>query len=95
MVTEVVMNTFTINNVSNNIELGSFFESLLFTANAVLGLSFICMVVSILISYPYAEYFSMQVQISAHISTIVVAAILKVSYVLRCVAQHGLGQEVR
>ncbi|GEB70556.1 hypothetical protein PC2016_0142 [Pseudoalteromonas carrageenovora] len=89
------MNTFTINNVSNNVELGSFFESLLFTANAVLGLSVICIVVSILISYLYAEYFSMQVQISAHMSTIVVAAILKVSYVLRCVAQHGLGQEVR
>lgn len=89
------MNTLTINNVSNNIELGSFFESLLFTANAVLGLSAVCMVVSILISYPYAEYFSIQVQISAHIGTIVVAAILKVSYVLRCVAQHGLGQEVR
>ncbi|MDO6465379.1 hypothetical protein [Pseudoalteromonas carrageenovora] len=89
------MNTFTINNVSNNVELGSFFESLLFTANAVLGLSVICIVVSILISYPYTEYFSMQVQISAHMSTIVVAAILKVSYVLRCVAQHGLGQEVR
>jgi hypothetical protein len=95
MVTEVVMNTLTINNVSNNVDLGSFFESLLFTANAVLGLSVICIVVSILISYSYAEYFSMQVQISAHISTIVVAAILKVSYVLRCVAQHGLGQEVR
>ena len=89
------MNTFTINNVSNNVELGSLFDSLLFTANAVLGLSVICIVVSILISYLYAEYFSMQVQISAHISTIVVAAILKVSYVLRCVAQHGLGQEVR
>ncbi len=89
------MNTFTINNVSNNVELGSFFESLLFTANAVLGLSVICIVVSILISYLYAEYFSMQVQISAHMSTIVVAAILKVSYVLRCVAHHGLGQEVR
>lgn len=39
MVTEVVMNTLTINNVSNNVELGSFFESLLFTANAVLGFS--------------------------------------------------------
>ena len=25
----------------------------------------------------------------------IVAAILKVSYVLRCIAQHGLGQEVR
>ncbi|MBH0081513.1 hypothetical protein [Pseudoalteromonas sp. NZS11] len=34
-------------------------------------------------------------QVSAHIGTIVIAAILKVSYVLRCVAQHGLGQEVR
>tara|TARA_E500000075_G_C6918969_1_gene283104 strand:- start:494 stop:781 length:288 start_codon:yes stop_codon:yes gene_type:complete len=95
MVTEVVMNTLTLNNVNNQVELGAFFRTLLFTANTVLGISGICMVVSILISYPYAEHFSMQVQISAHISTIVVAAILKVSYVLCCVAQHGLGQEVR
>ena len=89
------MNTLTINNVSTNVELGSFFESLLFAANVVLGLSFVCLLVSILISYSYAESFSLQVQVLAHISTIVVAAILKVSYVLRCVAQHGLGQEVR
>lgn len=89
------MNTLTINNLGNNSQLGSFFESLLATANAVLGVSFICIILSILISYPYAEYFSMQTQISAHISTIVIAAILKISYVLRCVAQHGLGQEVR
>lgn len=67
MVTEVIMNTLTINNVSNNVELGSFFESLLFTANTVLGLRVICIVVRI----------------------------LKASYVLRCIAQHGLEQEVR
>ncbi|ALM89592.1 hypothetical protein AOR13_540 [Alteromonas stellipolaris LMG 21856] len=37
----------------------------------------------------------MHAQLLAHISTIVMAAILKVSYVMRCVAQHGLGLEVR
>jgi hypothetical protein len=89
------MNTLRMNNFTNDPDLSSFFTTLLFAANTVLGASLACLIVSILISYPYAEYFSMQVQISAHISTIVVAAILKVSYVLRCVAQHGLGQEVR
>ncbi|ANB21569.1 hypothetical protein A6K25_09955 [Alteromonas stellipolaris] len=89
------MNTLTISNASRNSELGSFFHSLLFAANTILGLSFDFIIVSILISYPYAEYFSMHAQLLAHISTIVMAAILKVSYVMRCVAQHGLGLEVR
>jgi hypothetical protein len=83
------------NNVTHQTQCGSPYKTLLFAANTALGVSLVCIIASILISYPYAEYFSMSMQISAHISTIIVAAILKVSYVLRCIAQHGLGQEVR
>lgn len=89
------MNTLMLNNLNNQIQFSSLYETVLFAANTALLVSLVCISASILISYPFAEYFSMAVQISAHISTIVIAAILKVSYVLRCIAQHGLGQEVR
>ncbi|KAA1149896.1 hypothetical protein EU510_18975 [Pseudoalteromonas sp. FUC4] len=89
------MNTLMLNNLNNQTQFSSLYETVLFAANTALAVSLVCITVSILISYPFAEYFSMAVQVSAHIGTIVIAAILKVSYVLRCVAQHGLGQEVR
>ncbi|CAM3072628.1 hypothetical protein [Pseudoalteromonas distincta] len=89
------MNTLMLNNLNNQIQSSSLYETVLFAANTALLVSLVCISASILISYPFAEYFSMAVQVSAHISTIVIAAILKVSYVLRCIAQHGLGQEVR
>ena len=89
------MNTLMLNNLNNQIQPSSLYETVLFAANTALAVSLVCITASILISYPFAEYFSIAVQVSAHIGTIVIAAILKVSYVLRCVAQHGLGQEVR
>ncbi|WP_076925811.1 hypothetical protein [Pseudoalteromonas sp. EB27] len=89
------MNTLMLNNLNNQTQFSSLYETVLFAANTALLVSLVCISASILISYPFAEYFSMAMQVSAHIGTIVIAAILKVSYVLRCVAQHGLGQEVR
>ncbi|MBH0017705.1 MULTISPECIES: hypothetical protein [Pseudoalteromonas] len=89
------MNTLMLNNLNNQTQFSSLYDTVLFAANTALAVSLVCITASILISYPFAEYFSMAVQVSAHIGTIVIAAILKVSYVLRCVAQHGLGQEVR
>ncbi|MBH0077148.1 hypothetical protein I6F48_16620 [Pseudoalteromonas sp. SWYJ118] len=88
------MNTLMLNNLNNQTQFSSLYETVLFAANTALAVSLVCITASTLISYPFAEYFSMAVQVSAHIGTIVIAAILKVSYVLRCVAQHGLGQEV-
>ncbi|WP_165736131.1 hypothetical protein [Pseudoalteromonas sp. C8] len=89
------MKTLMLNNFNNQTQFSSLYETVLFAANTALAVSLVCITASILISYPFAEHFSMTVQVSAHIGTIVIAAILKVSYVLRCVAQHGLGQEVR
>ena len=48
----------------------------------------------LLISYPFAEYFSMTQQIAAHIGTMVFPALFKVGYVVRCIGQHGLGLRV-
>ena len=42
-----------------------------------------------------AEYFFISAKIFAHIGIIVISAILKVSYVLRYVALHELGREIR
>ncbi|MBW3695964.1 hypothetical protein EK599_09670 [Vibrio sp. T187] len=71
------------------------FKTLLSASNALLAVTALLMVVSVIISYPLADQFSIPVQIAAHISTILIAAILKVSYVVRCLAQYNLGLEVR
>ncbi len=71
------------------------FNTLLFVANWLLILSGVLLVVSILFSYPLSEFISMQWQIVCHISTILLATVLKVSYVLPCIALYSLGQEVR
>ena len=70
-------------------------KKVLFYANAALLLTFIAMIASTLISYPYAEHFSLGVQMTAHVSILIIAGLLKVSYVVRCCAQHELGLEVR
>lgn len=68
---------------------------LLRLANISLVVTSLGLVASLLISYPLAEHFSLTSQIAAHISTTVIAALLKIGYVTRCVCQYQLGQEVR
>ncbi|MFM2589753.1 hypothetical protein [Vibrio sp. TBV020] len=71
------------------------FKQLLSYSNIALIVTMLALIVSVLISYPYADSFSLYQQVAAHISTIVIAALLKVSYVARCLAQYNLGVEVR
>ncbi|PMJ99194.1 hypothetical protein [Vibrio sp. 10N.261.55.A7] len=71
------------------------FQTLLSVSNIVLAITILFMIGSIVIAYPLANQFSLPVQIAAHISTIVIAAFLKISYVTRCLAQYNLGLEVR
>ncbi|MGF1752117.1 hypothetical protein L4C33_00760 [Vibrio makurazakiensis] len=71
------------------------FKTLLSVSNALLLFTVILMIVSIIIAYPLADKFSLGTQIAAHISTILIAALLKISYVTRCLAQYNLGMEVR
>ena len=91
----VVMSSIFLEQVNYSVKSNSLYYRVLSHANKMLCISVLGVLITLLISYPYAGYFSIPVQIFAHISTIVLAAIIKVSYVLRCVAQHGLGQEVR
>ncbi|CAK1710834.1 hypothetical protein FB440_104217 [Vibrio crassostreae] len=71
------------------------FQTLLSVSNFSLAITTLLMLLSIIVAYPMANHFSLPIQIVAHISTILVAALLKISYVGRCLAQYNLGLEVR
>ncbi|EAP94475.1 MULTISPECIES: hypothetical protein [Vibrio] len=71
------------------------FQTLLSVSNFSLATTALLMLLSIIVAYPMADHFSLPIQIVAHISTILVAALLKISYVGRCLAQYNLGLEVR
>ncbi|MDL5027118.1 hypothetical protein ACPV5I_16425 [Vibrio gigantis] len=71
------------------------FQTLLSVSNFSLAITALLMLLSIIVAYPMADHFSLPIQIMAHISTILVAALLKISYVGRCLAQYNLGLEVR
>ncbi|MCF7505737.1 MULTISPECIES: hypothetical protein [Vibrio] len=71
------------------------FQTLLSVSNFSLAITALLMLLSIIVAYPMADHFSLPIQIVAHISTILVAALLKISYVGRCLAQYNLGLEVR
>ncbi|PTO89030.1 hypothetical protein CWN98_06220 [Vibrio splendidus] len=70
------------------------FQTLLSVSNFSLATTALLMLLSIIVAYPMADHFSLPIQIVAHISTILVAALLKISYVGRCLAQYNLGLEV-
>ncbi|WP_061017538.1 hypothetical protein [Vibrio splendidus] len=70
-------------------------QTLLSVSNFSLAITALLMLLSIIVAYPMADHFSLPIQIMAHISTILVAALLKISYVGRCLAQYNLGLEVR
>ena len=71
------------------------FQTLLSVSNFSLAITTLLMLLSIIIAYPMADHFSLPVQIVAHISTIIVAAFVKISYAGRCLDQYNLGMEVR
>ncbi|OED89357.1 hypothetical protein [Vibrio crassostreae] len=71
------------------------FQTLLSVSNFSLAITTLLMLLSIIVAYPMADHFSLPIQIVAHISTILVAALLNTSYVGRCLAQYNLGLEVR
>ncbi|MCF6436674.1 hypothetical protein [Pseudoalteromonas sp. MMG022] len=68
---------------------------LLKAANVTLVLLALCFSASVLASYPLASYFALPTQVALHISSIVIAALFKLSYVVRCVCQYQLGMEVK
>jgi len=61
-------------------------------SNLVLFFTLAGVVISILISYPYSEYFQLSIQIASHILTIVLAAIFKIACILRMIALQGINK---
>ncbi|WP_338517097.1 hypothetical protein [Alteromonas gracilis] len=62
--------------------------------NWVLSMSCALFILSILVSYPFAELFSIPQQVAGHIGTMVFPGFIKIGYVVRCVGIKGLGLEV-
>ena len=75
-----------------NIDNALSFQKCLLLGNYLMIVSILIVSSSILITFAYDEYFTISLQISAHIATIIFAGFLKIGYVLRCVALHGFGK---
>ena len=83
---------FSIANQLPNIEHALGFQKCLVIGNYLMMASLIIVATSLFITFGYDEHFTISAQVSAHIATIVFAGLLKIGYVLRCVALHGFGK---
>ncbi len=68
-------------------------QRLLHTGNFSMLAGLVLIIVSILASYQFAHLFSLSVQVSAHIGTLVFATVIKLGYITRCVALNQLHKE--
>ncbi|WP_197469173.1 MULTISPECIES: hypothetical protein [unclassified Oleiphilus] len=55
----------------------------------VMAVSGLILVLSILVSYPFASMFSLVIQLIGHIVTIVSAAAFKIGYIVFAIGRHG------
>jgi hypothetical protein len=67
-----------------------FLNKVIFYSKSLMAGSFLVFAGCLLISYPYAQYFSLPLQVSAHIFTIIFAAIFKVAVVSLMAAKKEL-----
>ena len=70
------------------------FQKCIIGGNWTMLASFFVAALCVMVTFQFAHLFSMTIQISAHIATIVFASLFKVGYVIRCVGVHGLGYKV-
>jgi len=75
-----------------NIENALGFQKCLLIGNYLMLLSLLIVSSCVFITFAYDQHFTISVQVSAHIATIIFAGFLKIGYVLRCVALHGFGK---
>ncbi len=66
-------------------------EKLLFLANTSLFVCFGSLIASGVMAYGYESYFPISVLVPLHISQIMLAGFIKLSYVVRLIAQQQLG----
>ena len=67
-------------------------ERLLLIANSALAFFLLAIGVCVLVAYPFADHVSMAGQIAAHVSMLIFALGVKVSYIARLVALKELGR---
>lgn len=67
------------------------YQKCLIIGNYLMILSFLVILSCISITFVFDQHFTISTQIPAHIATIVFAGLLKIGYVLRCIALHGFG----
>ncbi|WNC68738.1 hypothetical protein RI845_00990 [Thalassotalea nanhaiensis] len=70
------------------------FQKCLVVGNWLMLASFLIVSMCVAITFGFEESFGIPAQVSAHIATIVFAGLLKIGYVLRCVALHAFGVKV-
>lgn len=70
------------------------FQKLIILGNWTMLITLLITTICITITFGFEQYFTMPIQIAAHILTIIFAALFKVGYVIRCVGVHGLGFKV-
>ncbi len=68
------------------------FQKCLVIGNYLMLMSFLIVATSLFITFAYDENLTISAQVLAHIATIIFAGLLKIGYVLRCVALHGFGK---
>jgi hypothetical protein len=68
------------------------YQKCLILGNYLMIFSTLVVTSSVFITFAFDERFAISAQITAHIATIIFAGLLKIGYVLRCIALHGFGQ---
>jgi len=68
------------------------FQKCLVIGNYLMMVSMLIVASCVFITFAYDQHFTISVQVFAHIATIIFAGLLKIGYVLRCVALHGFGK---
>ncbi|MFT4906789.1 MAG: hypothetical protein ACI978_000864 [Oleispira sp.] len=67
------------------------FQWLLIAGNWLMLLGLTGTVLSIEVSYVFADHFSLMTQVAAHIATLLFATSIKFGYIMRCIALKGFG----
>ena len=75
-------------DITNNESVSKRFGALFKFANIILSVSLALLIICIAVSYPLSHLFSMPLQVASHLMIIVSASVLKVAYVVRCIAQY-------
>jgi hypothetical protein len=69
-------------------------QRLLLAGNWLMLLGLIGTLLSVEVSYVFADQFSLITQVAAHVSTLLFATSIKFGYIMRCIALKGFGEAI-